>query len=151
MRMQQLREILTHLADDHLAMKRLYKRLHHHADSTRTQLVLAYLQQHQQHAADAIYHYLDDAPERVLDTWYENIAEDSFPAHCEQIIASADLDMDQLMALHLALDNQLLAYLDSAVCAAPTDNIRQALAGLLQSGKNQQQRLVHSTLRMSDI
>ncbi|MCL1039255.1 hypothetical protein L2725_19810 [Shewanella corallii] len=151
MRMQQLRDVLERIAECHLEMQALYRRLHNHCDSARTKLLLEYLQQHQQHIAETIESYIDDAPRRMLDTWYENLEMGGFKQACESIVPVAGMNEDDLIELHLKFDNRILGYLETLVEVAPTGEIESAMSDLLRVSKTQQQRLVHSVMRMEDI
>ncbi|MGI2259154.1 hypothetical protein [Shewanella sp. GXUN23E] len=149
--MQQLRDVLERIAECHLEMQALYRRLHNNCDSARTRLMLEYLQQHQKHIADTIESYIDDAPRRMMDTWYENLEMGGFKQACEAIVPVAGMTEEELMDLHLKLDNRVLGYLERLVEMAPTGEIESAMSDLLRVSKTQQQRLVHSAARMEDI
>lgn len=151
MRIQQLRDILAHLAQHHQDMKRLYQRLYIESNSARTKLLLVYLQQHQRHIANSIEDYITKAPHALLNTWYENVPLDHFTENCQAITADTTMDDEELIDLHLSLDNELLTYLTQAVDLAPTEKIHYALSQLLQVSQVQQHRLVHSVIRMQDI
>ncbi|MCF1427335.1 MAG: hypothetical protein LPH19_05065 [Shewanella sp.] len=149
--MQQLRDVLERIAECHLEMQSLYRRLHSNCDSARTRLMLEYLQQHQKHIADTIESYIDDAPKQMMDTWYENLEMGRFKQACEAIVPVASMTEDELLELHLKLDNRVLGYVEHLVEKAPTGEIESAMSDLLRVSKTQQHRLVHSVARMEDI
>ncbi|MBT1443850.1 hypothetical protein KJI95_04815 [Shewanella sp. JM162201] len=151
MRIQQLRELLEYLATCRLEMAQLYGRLHAQADSSRVKLMLEYFQQQQKHIAQTLEDYVDDAPARLLDTWYKDLIFEDFVKRCQSTMLPANMQEDDVLSLHLDLENRLIELLEKTADTSQTEEIRSALADLVRVEKIQQQRLVHSTIRMDDI
>ncbi|AZG34917.1 MAG: hypothetical protein V7771_06265 [Shewanella psychromarinicola] len=151
MRIQQLSELLDYVANCHLDMEKLYKRLDRNADSTRVKMMLTYFQQHQRHIYETLERYIDDAPSRILNTWYKDITFEDFSKRCIETSFPANMDESQVLELHLDLENRLIALLEKTAISSPTDEIRNTLMDLVRVAQTQQKRLVHSTIRMDDI
>ncbi|MBR9727681.1 hypothetical protein ACFOD0_05120 [Shewanella intestini] len=151
MRIQQLSELLEYIADCRLSMGKLYGRLHRNADSARVKLMLEYFQQHEKHVHDTLIDYIDGAPKRMLDTWFKHVVFEDFLKRCEQTILPASMTEDQVLELHLSLEHRLLTLLEKTANSCATNEIKSALQDLVRVAKTQQQRLVHSSLRMDDI
>lgn len=151
MRIQQLRELLEYVAQCRIEMAQLYGRLHAQADSSRVKMMLEYFQQHQKKVAEKLQDYVDDAPKRILDTWYKDITFEDFSARCQQAMLPANMQEDDVLNLHLDLENRLIALLEKTAETTAMAEIKSALKDLVRVEKTQQQRLVHSTIRMDDI
>ena len=151
MRIQQLSELLDYVANCHLDMEKLYKRLDNNADSSRVKMMLDYFQQHQRHIYETLESYIEDAPSRILNTWYKDITFEDFSKRCAEATLPANMDEEAVLELHLDLENRLIALVEKTAMNSPTEEIKNTLMDLVRVTKTQQQRLVLSTLRMDDI
>ncbi|MGS0677033.1 hypothetical protein [Shewanella sp. 0m-4] len=151
MRIQQLSELLDYVATCRIEMAQLYNRLHAQADSSRVKLMLEYFQQHERQTADNLENYIDDAPKKVLDTWYKDVVFEDFIANCQKLTLPANMTEDDVLELHLDLDNRLIALLEKTANSSANTETKGALEDLVRVEKIQQQRLVHSSIRMDDI
>jgi hypothetical protein len=151
MRIQQLSEILTLIADARLEMKALYARMSQHVDATRVKMILDYFQQHEQKVHDSLMRYSKDAPKRILDTWYQDIVFEDFSARCKAVTLAPNASDEDVLELHLDLENRLIEFLEKVAITGATEEIRSALMGLVEVERTRQKRLVHSVLRMEDI
>ncbi len=151
MRFQQLNEQLAYISTCRLEMAKLYHRLYEGVDSSRVKLMLEYLQQHEKQVAQKINNYIETAPTRLLELWYNDIVFEDFIKRCQDINVQADMDENGLLELHLELDNRLIGLLEKTENASVPGEVKSALGDLIRVEKIQQQRLVHSYLRMEDI
>lgn len=151
MRIQQLSEILKFIADARLEMKALYARMSQHVDATRVKMILDYFQQHEQKVHDSLIRYSKDAPKRILDTWYQDIVFEDFSARCQAVTLAPNASDEDVLELHLDLENRLIGFLEKVATTGATEEIRSALMGLVEVERTRQKRLVHSVLRMEDI
>jgi hypothetical protein len=151
MRIQQLSEILTLIADARLEMKALYARMSQHVDATRVKMMLDYFQLHEQKVHDSLIRYSKDAPKRILDTWYQDIVFEDFSARCKAVTLAPNASDEDVLELHLDLENRLIEFLEKVAITGATEEIRSALMGLVEVERTRQKRLVHSVLRMEDI
>ncbi|MCW3172528.1 hypothetical protein [Shewanella subflava] len=151
MRIQQLSELLEYIANCRLGMSKLYKRLHRNADSSRVKLMLEYFQQHEKHIYDTLESYIEDAPAKILDTWYQDVVFEDFLKRCDETTLPANMDEEQLLELHLDLENRLIALLEKTAELTSSNDAKSALLDVIRVAQTQQKRLVHSVLRMDDI
>jgi len=151
MRIQQLNELLDYVVKCRLETAKLYHRLHNQADSARVKLMLEYFKNHERHRAESLESYIEDAPSKVLETWYKAIVFEDFIALCQQQTLSAVVTEDDVLELYLVLDNKLIGLVESAALASTCNETKGALEDLVRVEKIQQQRLVHSCIRMDDI
>lgn len=151
MRIQQLSELLEYVAKCRLNMGKLYKRLHRNADSSRVKLMLEYFQQHEKHIHDTLESYIEDAPAKILDTWYQDVVFEDFIKRCDDAILPANMDEEQVLELHLDLENRLIEFLEKTAELTSSNDAKSALLDVIRVAKTQQKRLVHSVLRMDDI
>ncbi|ABV88859.1 hypothetical protein [Shewanella pealeana] len=151
MRIQQLSELLDYVARCRIEMAQLYSRLHANADSSRVKLMLEYFQQHERNTSEKLENYIDEAPRKILDTWYKDIVFEDFIGHCQKLTLPANMSEDDVLELHLKLDNSLIGLLEKTANSSATAETKGALDDLVRVEKIQQQRLVHSSIRMDDI
>ncbi|QYJ82981.1 hypothetical protein [Shewanella aegiceratis] len=151
MRFQQLNEQLAYVSKCRLEMARLYARLHSAVDSSRVKLMLEYLQQHEKEVSQKIDDYIEEAPRRLLELWYNDIVFEDFIKRCQDVIPAANMNEDDLLELHLDLDNRLIGLFEKTAESSVPGDVKNALNDLVRVEKIQQQRLVHSSLRMEDI
>ncbi|MCL1058734.1 hypothetical protein L2729_12160 [Shewanella gelidimarina] len=151
MRIQQLSELLNYVATCRLEMAQLYSRLHSQADSSRVKLMLEYFQQHERQTADKLENYIDAAPKKILDTWYKDIVFEDFSAFCLKQTLPANMSEEDILELHLELDNKLIGLIEKTSLSSASAETKGALEDLVRVEKIQQQRLVHSSIRMDDI
>lgn len=151
MRIQQLRDVLEYVAKCRRDMAQLYTRLINHADSARVKMMLEYFASHQKYMAEKLNDYLGEASERTLDTWYKDFVFEDFTQRCQDTLLPANMNEEDVLDLHLDLENRLIALLEKTEKSTSAEDARSALANLIRVEKTQQQRLVHSTIRMDDI
>ncbi|WP_299797556.1 hypothetical protein [uncultured Shewanella sp.] len=151
MRFQQLSELLGYVATCRVEMAQLYGRLQSEADSSRVKMMLEYFQHHQKGVAEKLENYIDEAPKRVLDTWYKDITFEDFIKRCHETVLTANMSEEDVLELHLDLDNRLIDLLNKTAEKSSSSEISGALNDLVRVEKIQQQRLVHSSIRMDDM
>ncbi|MCL1051327.1 hypothetical protein L2755_17085 [Shewanella abyssi] len=151
MRIQQLSELLDYVATCRREMAQLYSRLHTQADSTRVKLMLEYFKQHELQTAEKLENYIDEAPKKILDTWYKDIVFEDFITLCLKQTMPANMSEDDILELHLELDNKLIGLIEKTALSSASPDTKGALEDLVRVENIQQQRLVHSSIRMDDI
>jgi hypothetical protein len=113
--------------------------------------MLDYFQLHEQKVHDSLIRYSKDAPKRILDTWYQDIVFEDFSARCKAVTLAPNASDEDVLELHLDLENRLIEFLEKVAITGATEEIRSALMGLVEVERTRQKRLVHSVLRMEDI
>jgi len=151
MRFQQLGELLEYVVTCRIEMAKLYKRLQTEADSSRVKMVLEYFQQHENKLAEKLHDYVETAPKRVLESWYKDITFEDFKKRCQETRLIANMSQDDVLELHLDLDNRLIDLLESIAKHTSAGDIEVVLSEFVRVKKTQQQRLVHSCTRMDDL
>lgn len=151
MRFQQLSEVLGYVATCRTEMATLYRRLESEADSSRVKMMLEYFNQHQKGVAEKLENYIDEAPKRILDTWYKDISFEDFIKKCHDTVLTANMSEEDVLELHLDLDNRLIDLLEKTAEHSSSTDVVGALNDLVRVERIQQQRLVHSSIRMDDL
>ncbi|QSX31941.1 MULTISPECIES: hypothetical protein [Shewanella] len=151
MRMQQLKEWLDYLVHCRQDMALLYGRLQQQADASRVKLLLGYLQKQQVHIAQAMEDYIDQAQPGSLDVWYKDVEFEDFLHRCQALMLPANMNSEDVLALHLDLENRLIALLEMLAQKSAHSDTCSMLEDLVRVERVQQQRLVHSAQRMEDI
>ncbi|GLP95747.1 hypothetical protein [Paraferrimonas sedimenticola] len=151
MRIQQLQELIEYVASCRQDMAKLYQRLAQQADSSRVTLMLEYLVTHEKEVAEKLLDYVADAPDTVLQSWLRDFNFEDFAGNLDKIQIAADFSEDQVLDLHLKLENKLIGLLEENAKRLSTKDAVQAVEALVAVEQNRQKRLVHSTMRMDDI
>lgn len=149
MRFQQLSELLSYVATCRVEMAKLYSRLQQEADSTRVKMMLEYFQQHQMGVSENLKNQIDTAPKNVLDTWYKDISFEDFIKRCRETVLTAKMSEEDVLDLHL--NNRLIQLLQDTAEHSSSVGITGTLNELVRVERIQQQRLVHSCIRMDDL
>lgn len=149
MRFQQLSELLSYVATCRVEMAKLYSRLQQETDSTRVKMMLEYFQQHQMGVSENLKNHIDTAPKNVLDTWYKDISFEDFIKRCRETVLTAKMSEEDVLDLHL--NNRLIQLLQDTAEHSSSVGIAGTLNELVRVERIQQQRLVHSCIRMDDL
>ena len=91
------------------------------------------------------------APAKILDNWYQDVVFEDFLKRCDETSLPANMDEEQLLELHLDLENRLIALLEKTAELTSSNDAISALLDVIRVAQTQQKRLVHSVLRMDDI
>jgi len=146
MRFKPIKDFLAYIEECHLALADLYMRLSLEANDERVKLLLDFMRNKEQLSYLHLHEYVQQAPTSLLETWLDNVFEQSFPMKCQQMQLQAELRIEDVVALAMNLDTQLIELLQNAAYSSPTIEAEVALENLT----NQEEKTLHQVIMASN-
>jgi hypothetical protein len=146
MRFKPIKDFLAYIEECHIALADLYLRLSLEATDEKVKLLLDYMRNKEQLSHFHLHEYVQQAPESILETWLDNVFDQSFPLKCQQMQLQADLNIDDVVALAMQLDTQLIELMQNAAYNSPTIEAELALESLT----NQEEETLHQVIMASN-
>lgn len=145
MRFKPIKEFLAYIEECHMALADLYLRLSIEATDERVKLLLDFLRNKEQLSYFHLHEYAQQAPASILNTWLDNFFDQSFPMKCQQMKLQPELAIDDVVALAMKLDTQLIEILQTAAYNSPTIEAELALENLT----NHEEEALHQVIMAS--
>jgi len=130
MRFKSIRDFLGYIEECHIALVELYKRLSLESNNDKVRLLLYFLENKEQLSYQYIHDYVQQAPLPILETWVDNIFDQSFPLRCQQLQLQADISLDDVIGLAMTFDSQLIELLQDSAHQSPTIAGQEALQNI---------------------
>lgn len=151
MRFQTLADVLEVVKTFHKALAAQLAELEQLTTSERAQLMLDYLNRHEQHLSEATAQYRDDADDGLLNTWLQ-FAPESHPEDLVAKVRGVDLnDVDAIVAVALEVDDYLIQLYRDLLADSETDELREVFESLIQLEDNERHKLARAAFRLSDL
>lgn len=151
MRFKTIKDVIDFSRHLHEALSRQYAELEQLATSERAQLMLDYLNRHEQHLAEALKDYEAGAARGIMDAWLQYTPElDAYPV-LERIRDMDINNVEEVVATALATDEYLREIYEEVAERADLDELREVARSLRQIESNEQHRLARDALRFSDL
>lgn len=151
MRYQQLKDILIHLDEMHIALGRLYQRWLHAADAERSRLLLAFMQKREEQASEQIARCLQETDPSLLHSWLDFQVDEGFAAQLQRCSLPAYMTVEQILEQGTRLDNAVIAELEAIRRHMQTPHLERWLDALLVAEQNRLHHLVHNAHRLDDL
>ncbi len=146
MRFKPIKDFLAYIEECHLALADLYRRLSLEANDEKVKLLLDFMRNKEQLSYQHLHEYAQQAPTSILETWLDNIFDQSFPLKCRQMQLQAELSIEDVVTLAMSLDTQLIELLQNAAYSSPTIEAELALENLT----NQEEEAMHRVIMASN-
>lgn len=146
MRCKPIKDFLAYIEDCHVALADLYLRLSLESSDEKVKLLLDYMRNKEQLSYLHLHEYAKQAPYSLLETWLDNVFEQNFPIKCLQMKLQADISIEDVVALAMDLDTQLIELMNSAACNSPTIEAGVALKNL----SHQEEETLHQVVLASN-
>lgn len=145
-----VKDIVDHARRLHEALSRQYAELEQLTTSERAQLMLGYLNRHEQRLAEALRDYEADAAHGILETWLQ-YAPNLDAGPLLEKIRDVDLnDVEAVVAAALAVDEYLLQVYREIEEQADIEALREVARSLQQIERNEEHLLARDALRLHD-
>ncbi|PKF60549.1 hypothetical protein CW745_14515 [Psychromonas sp. psych-6C06] len=142
MRFKPIKEFLAHIEECHQALADLYLRLSLEAKDEKVKLMLDFMRNKEQLSYLHLHEYAQQSPDSLLETWLDNVFDQSFPMKCQQMKVQPDLAVEDVVALAMKLDMQLIELMQTAAYNSPTIEAELALENL----SNQEEESLHQVV-----
>ncbi len=146
MRFKPIKDFLAYIEECHLALANLYMRLSLEASDEKVKLLLDFMRNKEQLSYQHLHEYAQQAPSSILETWLDNIFDQSFPLKCQQMQLQTELSIEDVVTLVMSLDTQLIELLQNAAYSSPTIEAELALENLT----NQEEEAMHRVIMASN-
>jgi hypothetical protein len=146
MRFKPIKDFLAYIEECHIALADLYTRLSLEVDDEKVKLLLDFMKNKEQLSYQHLHEYAQQAPASVLETWLDNVFDQSFPIKCRQMQLQPELNLEDVIALAINLDTQLIELLQNAAYSAATIEAEVALENLT----NQEEEVLHQVIMASN-
>jgi len=130
MRLKLIKDFLLYIEDCHQALADLYQRLSLEVNDEKVKLLLEYMKNKEQLSYCYLHQYVQNAPISLLDTWLDNVFDQSFPQRCKNLEMKPELALEDVVTLAIQLDMQLIEAMQLAIVNSPTVEAENALGTL---------------------
>lgn len=146
MRFKPIKDFLAYVEECHIALADIYLRLAQEATNEKVKLLLNFMRNKEQLSYLHLSEYIQQAPSSILNTWLDNVFDQSFPMKCRQMRLQPELTIEDVVALAINLDTQLLELIQTAAYNSPTIESEVALENL----SNQEEETLHQVIMASN-
>lgn len=137
-----IKEFLSYIEECHVALSQLYQRLSLEANDEKVKLLLDFMKNKEQLSYLHLHEYSQQAPTSLLNTWLENVFDQSFPMKCAQMKLQAELALEDVVNLAMRLDTQIIELMQTAAFNSPTIEAEIALENLT----NHEEETLHEVM-----
>jgi len=145
MHFKPIKDFLIYIEECHVALADLYLRLSQEVADEKVKLLLDFMRNKEKLSYFHLHEYVQQAPISLLETWLDNIFDQSFPMKCHLMQVQPDLSIDDVVALAMKLDMQLIELMQTAAYHSAT--VEGELA--LESLSNQEEETLHQVVTAS--
>tara|TARA_R110001583_G_scaffold99273_1_gene244562 strand:- start:7032 stop:7517 length:486 start_codon:yes stop_codon:yes gene_type:complete len=142
MHFKPIKEFLAYIEECHLALADLYLRLSLEAEDENVKLLLNFMRNKEQLSFFHLHEYAEQAPSSLLETWLDNIFDQSFPMKCQQMKTQPNLSIEDVVALAMKFDMQLIELTQTTAYNSPTIEAELALENI----SNQEEEALHQVV-----
>lgn len=132
MRFKPIKDFLIYIEECHKALADLYLRLSIETHNENVKLLLDFMRNKEQLSYLHLHEYAQQAPLSLLETWLDNVFDQSFPMKCQQMQVQPNLAIDDVVSMAMELDMQLIELMQTAAYNSPTVESGLALENLSQ-------------------
>ena len=151
MRFQTVADVLNVVKDFHASLARQFAELEQLTTSERAQLMLDYLNRHEQNLARATEQFSSDASPGLMNTWLQ-LAPETHPENLLEKVRNVDLnDVDSIVAVALEVDDYLVSLYGEVAAHADTDEAKEVFLNLVKLEDNERHTLSRAAFRLNDM
>lgn len=147
----QVRELLKHNQQLHTRTAVFYEDLSKETDSERVKMLLALLAKHEQDLAHELKNYLQQAPDKILNTYFQFDHEHNVDALFSLDFPPADISPEQVQKTASQIDDYLCALYQEMLEAADCELVKELFENLYQHIQEQKKRLSTDIYSMYDM
>ncbi len=151
MRFQTLRDVIEFSREVHEELAERYEDMSNQSVVERARMLLDYLARHERHLQEALQCFEAEAARSVLDSWFRFAPVHTLEDVVSEVEMFADMEVDELVAEALKLDDHLIAIYQEAVDKAPNAHVRAVCQSLLDMERTEKVKTVQSALRLQDL
>lgn len=135
----------------HHKLSGYYRKLDEGAAQERVQMILKYLQRHEQNLETCLSAYEHGASEAVLNTWFKFSSGLDIPDLADLDVVDPDLSVDDVVALAIRYDESLIHLYRQAEATAVSDEVKDLFRKLVMLAEAEEHQLARDTVEMQDL
>ena len=148
---EQTRDILADAESFHRQIGEYYHQLGNHMHKQRIKMLLEYLSLHEEHLADSLADYEQNASTTVMETWFKSKHQLNVHEILKDVEIAPEMSVDDVIELGLKLDERLIAMYRDLAENAQCEDVRAVFQNLLDMEEEEKRQLVRNSLRVMDI
>lgn len=151
MRFGTIQDVVDFAGKLHAALSEQYAELEQLSSSERAQLMLDYLNRHEQNLAQAMGKYDADMTQGIAALWLQDVPELQ-PEELVEKVRGVDLgNVDNIIAVALDVDEYLIKLYQRMADEVDSDAGREVFKSLIKLEDNERHRLSRAAFRLADI
>ena len=151
MRFGTIQDVVDFAGKLHAALSEQYAELEQLSSSERAQLMLDYLNRHEQNLAQAMDKYDADMTQGIAALWLQDVPELQ-PEELVEKVRGVDLgNVDNFIAVALDVDEYLIKLYQRMADEVDSDAGREVFKSLIKLEDNERHRLSRAAFRLADI
>ncbi len=151
MRFQTVADVLNVVKEFHASLARQFQELEQLSTSDRAQLMLDYLNRHEQNLARTTAQFADDANPGLLHTWLQ-FAPETHPETLLEKVRNVNLNnVDSIVAVALEVDDYLISLYGQVVDHADTDEVKEVFRSFINLEDSERHTVSRAAFRLSDM
>ena len=151
MRFGTIQDVVDFAGKLHAALSEQYAELEQLSSSERAQLMLDYLNRHEQNLAQAMDKYDADMTQGIAALWLQDVPELQ-PEELVEKVRGVDLgNVDNIIAVALDVDEYLIKLYQRMVNEVDSDGGREVFKCLIKLEDNERHRLSRAAFRLADM
>lgn len=148
---EQTRDILANAESFHRQIGEYYHQLGDHAHKQRIKMLLEYLSRHEEHLADSLADFEQNASTAVMETWFNSKHKLNACEILKDIQIAPEMSVDDVIDLGLQLDECLITMYRDLAENAQCEDVRSVFQNLLDMEEEEKRQLVRNSLRVMDM
>jgi rubrerythrin len=144
-------DILEYLKDFHRQISAFYSRLSNEAEKERMKMLLDYMSRHEQHMAEYLTDYEQEAAKKVLNTWFKyNVSHDA--RQCiENVKIAPEMSLEEVIRISLEFDRCLVGLYRELADQAVSQDVKNLFLDLLEMEKKEEIKCIRDALLFEQI
>jgi rubrerythrin len=148
---EQVGTVLEHACKFHEHVSLLYSRLAGQVNSERAKLLLQSMREHEARQAKALNEFLEEAPQKVLQTWLTSSADSKVLLRKLEPHLDSDANVDELIQLGTELSDDLIKFYEELAARGEPASVREFFQNFLEEERQEERQFVKQALRCQDI
>lgn len=136
-----VRDVLEKAREFHQQLTEFYDRLSDRAERDRVEMLLDYMSRHEEGFEEAFDDYTDEGAEKLLETWMQYGPEEDTLDVPDPGELDADMDVDDVVATALDLDDALVRFYEEVAERAKSSDVRDLFRKLREQQESEKAKL----------
>lgn len=151
MKFERVADLIDHAKSFHLLIADYYQNLRWNAQNPRLKLLLDYLIDHEKGLQDRLVEYSENAPTKVINTWFQfTTCEERF-GQLKSSLNAADLSVEDVIVRTICLYDCLISNFEILAKNAEIDEVRDVFNAIAAMERKEQRKIVRNSRMLDDL